>query len=345
MSSLIEFNEDYAVQFCSTPNNHLKYVAEQKSQTSEEVLCWLKLSNQFILVLDKIGDDKERMNTLNSAIPASAFNISTSNVRIAKLLSRKCYLVRTKFVSLNKKGSKEARNAFKNGFISFSIKVGDIITAEEWSLELKKAQADVDCLSKELESWKSKYHDLEKEKETLFTEMKAEIEDKTMESVKNIKGIEDENNQLKNYVNKLEKQELGFKELPMSELKTRQAKNRKLRELKTRAQKALYFAELYGLQISSLGLNKGIQDGILYTLKFSQGTTPPDTNQTPTKNANMHCSTETSCTESASSTPSGSPVSTSDSATRLSSKANTTPPPISSSSTQESKISSILQFA
>ena len=309
MSSLIEFNEDYAVQFCSTPNNHLKYVAEQKSQTSEEVLCWLKLSNQFILVLDKIGDDKERINTLNSAIPASAFNISTSNVRIAKLLSRKCYLVRTKFVSLNKKGSKEARNAFKNGFISFSIKVGDIITAEEWSLELKKAQADIDCLSKELETWKSKYQDLEKEKETLFTEMKAEIEDKTMESVKNIKCIEDENNQLKNYVRKLEKQELGFKGLSMSELKTRQAKNRKLRELKT--QKALYFAELYGLQISSLGL-KGIQDGILYTLEFSQGTTPPDTNQTPTKNANMHCSTETSCTESVSSTPSGSPVSTSD---------------------------------
>ena len=100
MSSLIEFNEDYAVQFCSTQNNHLKYVAEQKPQTSEEVLCWLKLSNQFILVLDKIGDDKERINTLNSAIPASAFNISTSNVRIAKLLSRKCYLVRTKFATL-----------------------------------------------------------------------------------------------------------------------------------------------------------------------------------------------------------------------------------------------------
>ena len=106
--------------------------------------------------------------------------------------------------------------------------------------------------------------------------MKEEIENKTMESVKNIKGIEDENNQLKNYLRKLEKQELGFKGLPISELKTRQARNRKLRELKTRAQKALYFAELYGLQISSLGL-KGIQAGIQYTLKFSQGTTPPDT--------------------------------------------------------------------
>ena len=55
--------------------------------------------------------------------------------------------------------------------------------------------------------------------------MKEEIKNKTMESVQNIKGIKDENNQLKNYVKKLEKQELGFKGLPMSEMKTRQAKN------------------------------------------------------------------------------------------------------------------------
>ena len=54
---------------------------------------------------------------------------------------------------------------------------------------LKRAQADVHCLSKELESWKSKYQDLEKEKENLFTDMKEEIENKTMESVQNIKGI------------------------------------------------------------------------------------------------------------------------------------------------------------
>lgn len=51
--------------------------------------------------------------------------------------------------------------------------------------------------------------------------MKVEIEDKMMELVKNIKCIEDENNQFKNYVNKFEKQELGFKELFMSELKIR----------------------------------------------------------------------------------------------------------------------------
>lgn len=59
-----------------------------------------------------------------------------------------------------------------------------------------------------------------------------------------------ENEDMKKYIRQLEKDQFSkVKGTAIPNLKTAQAKNKKLKELKTRLRKALYFRELFGLQL------------------------------------------------------------------------------------------------
>ena len=173
MSSTIKFDRD-SLCFCDTPNRQLSYVRQHREQSSEEVFCWLKAKNSLLLALSEIIDGKERINILNSAIPGGAFRILNSSERIRKLIARKCYLIKAESLKLNRRGLRQAREQFNNNFTALSLKVGDIITAEEWDNNLKMAESTIETLSTELSSWKMKYENLAKEKEELYLEMSAE---------------------------------------------------------------------------------------------------------------------------------------------------------------------------
>ena len=120
--------------------------------------------------------------------------------------------------------------------------------------------------------------------------------------------------------------------MPIPELKTRQAKNRKLKELKTRAQKALYFAEQYGLEITSLGL-KSLQGETNYKLGFTSTASSSDTPLAAT-------TTETHSIPSSSNT---STPTTESSTTPSSVSASPTTPPCAASQSPESPSSCTMQ--
>ena len=86
------------------------------------------------------------MNILNSAIPGGAFRILNSSERIRKLTARKCYLIKAESLKLNRRGLRQAREQFNNNFTALSLKVGDIITAEEWDNNLKMAESTIETL-------------------------------------------------------------------------------------------------------------------------------------------------------------------------------------------------------
>ena len=149
-----------------------------------------------------------------------------------------------------------------------SILVSDVATASEMEIEIKskgkeieRLYKSVDNLNLELEEWKKQYKNLEKEKERLFLEMKSEKEIK-------ISSLVNENEEIKKYVRKLEKEgegsiTAGIKN--MADLSKRQ-QNRRLHGLGTRAQKALWFGKHFGLEIDRLEFldNKGQKYGLIH---------------------------------------------------------------------------------
>ena len=76
------------VRFCKTTNTKLSYVAKQRDKSQEQLFCWIKVTNSFLVAIDEIAPE-DRINALNGAIPGEAFRIYKSKDH--KLLSKKCY--------------------------------------------------------------------------------------------------------------------------------------------------------------------------------------------------------------------------------------------------------------
>jgi len=72
--------------------------------------------------------------------------------------------------------------------------------------------------------------------------MLSEIEKDYAKEKERTRELNNENQQLTNYIDRLQNESLGsHRGARIPELKTKQAKNRKLKELKTRTQKTLSF--------------------------------------------------------------------------------------------------------
>ena len=121
------------------------------------------------------------------------------------------------------------------------VRRGEIDSTEVNKSEIKKCREEV-------EMYKSKYSDLEKEKNNLYEEMMAEV-NRLEEEIHDLKNV---NKELAGCVELLEKTDslncLG-KKIP--ELGNKQ-KGRKLRLLKNKAQCALWFCKSFGLTLSHI---------------------------------------------------------------------------------------------
>ena len=116
--------------------------------------------------------------------------------------------------------------------------------------------------------------------------------------------IRRENEEMKKYIRRLERDHTSSAHgAPITQLKSKQGQNRKLKELSTRAQRALYFVELFGLELECLKLKE--KDGPqTFSVGFLNGscrasgyptpptppagsTTPPTTYHTPSGQRNV----------------------------------------------------------
>jgi len=85
--------------------------------------------------------------------------------------------------------------------------------------------------------------------------MLSEIEKDYAREKERTRELNNENQQLTKYIDRLQNESLGtHRGAGIPDLKTKQAKNRKLKELKTRARKALNFVEIFGLDLQLLKL-------------------------------------------------------------------------------------------
>ena len=134
-----------------------------------------------------------------------------------------------------------------------SIVVSDVATAAETEqeiqrskIELQKMQQHLKNLNDMLEGWSKQFKDLEKEKE-LLNKMKKEKDSM-------ISNLIDENEEMKKYVRKLERENgdnCSSVIKDIGDLSKRQQK-RQIEALGTRAKKVLWFARHFGLELDRL---------------------------------------------------------------------------------------------
>ena len=263
------------------PPNKLHYVAEQ-AVSANQVLYSLAIRNRLLIRWSRFEDQTNKVDLLNLVIPNAALKINPESERMKERLKWHCWRAQQQQKKLNKKGSKSQRDNFLNNWTTITVLAGDVITAAElenkisdFEERLLDMQRLLDDLNIEVEQWKAKYKDLEEEKEKLFQELQEELSSKEESLGKEIETRKAENEAMKKYIRKLEREHDQPRPVHMkdiTELSKKQQK-RRLETLNTRAQKALWFINLFGLEFDSLQLrdHKGT--------KFSVGPSPEQDKQ------------------------------------------------------------------
>ena len=126
--------------------------------------------------------------------------------------------------------------------------VGDL--EEENSRLQGKAQEQEDRIKRlnyDIEEWNQKFENLEKEKETLYLEMKEKSEQHRISAKEEIKVMKETNENMVKYIRKLE----GNANMHLRPFEV----DRRSHELGRRAQKALLFAKTFALEPEVLQLS------------------------------------------------------------------------------------------
>lgn len=119
-------------------------------------------------------------------------------------------------------------------------------------------------LETEIEEWKRKYRNLEKEKEDLFNEMTQIINKRDVV----INQLQKTNSELEDYVTSLEKLNGVQGEYKGKPLSASQNKTRTLKNFLTRAEIALWFSKSFGLNIEHI-LVRESDTGVKHTLHMT----------------------------------------------------------------------------
>lgn len=258
------------------PLNKLNYIAEQ-TISADQVLFSLAIRNKLLIRWSRFSDETNIVDLLNLMIPHGAVKINRKSKRMTERLRWHCWRAQQQQKTVNRKGSKLQRDNFLYKWINISVLASDVVTAaementiSEFEEKLLDMQRRIDDLNIQVEEWKAKSQDLEVEKEKLFQELQKELSSKEESLEKEIETRKAENEEMKKYIRKLEKEHDQPHTVHMkgiSELSKKQQK-RRLEALNSRAQKALWFINLFGLEFDSLQLrdNKGT--------KFSVGGSP-----------------------------------------------------------------------
>ena len=194
--------------------------------------------------------------------------VNPSSERLESRLYELGNLAEAKRKLLTKKRSPKQRKEFLASYKKISILAGEVITVE-WRSKIFNLEDKLGLAKEQINHWREKFHDLEKEKEKLFEEM---LREKDLNQ-----SCQEESELMKKYIRQLENDQ--FKKVrgtPIPDIKTSQARNRKIKELKTRAQKALLFCTLFGLELDLLKL-KDPERLKTYTVNLSKEGLPLDT--------------------------------------------------------------------
>ncbi|CAB4016900.1 NACHT, LRR and PYD domains-containing 12 [Paramuricea clavata] len=235
------------------PSNMLSYVAEQ-AVSGDQVMYCMAIHNSVLLQWYNSKSKQKYVDFLNEIIPNGSIKVKRTSSRIEDRLRYQCSQVSQQIKKLNLKGSKAKRVTFLNNMSKVSILASDVATAAEMEQEiqrfkiaLQEMHVRLDNLNVELEEWKKQFHNLEKEKELLFNEMRNQ---KDLE----ISNVVHENEEMRKYVRKLEKKSEDNCSSVIKNIGdlSKWQQKRRMQALCTRAQKALWFAKHFGLKLERL---------------------------------------------------------------------------------------------
>lgn len=162
--------------------------------------------------------------------------------------------------------------------------VGDL---EEENRRLQgKAQEQEDRIKRlnyDIEEWKQKFENLEKEKETLYLEMKEKSEQHRISAKEEVKVMKETNENMVKYIRKLEGN-VNIHLRPfvkdITNLSKRQVERRS-QELGRRAQKALCFAKSFALEPEVLQLSESKGHVHSINIKSKQISSSPSPSESP----------------------------------------------------------------
>ena len=241
-----------------TPENMLSYVASQ-AIACDQVVCWMAIRNSILIEWAKLKvQSKCYVDLLNGIIPDGTLRIKHSSEpgTIEDRIKVQCHKVNSKLKELQKNGSREGRQKHLDNMTRISIKVSDVIPAAQLELELKQMEEKVaelqnrlDNLNVEVDEWRNKYKDLEDEKKKLYEEIEEEMSNKV---AKKVSGLEQENEAMRKYIRKLERETKNPNILKEQSGLSKGYATRRLNDLGDRAKKALWFIDWFGLKLESL---------------------------------------------------------------------------------------------
>lgn len=100
---------------------------------------------------------------------------------------------------------------FLDGYTSLSVLVSDVMTAAEYEEEKRRIQEEVDQLMERIENlnneileWRTKYDNLENEKEKLYQEMVDEAQKNSQKNKEEMTALVEENLEMEKYIKKIE---------------------------------------------------------------------------------------------------------------------------------------------
>ena len=140
--------------------NKRVYINEQGNRG--EVLCNLSIKNKTLIDWEilKLKRDQSYLEILNNHIPGKAFIVHNSSQRLDELPKSEISKTKAKLKRLNRKGTKQQREKFKNSWKKFAILNSDIVTAQQWqdkitTLERKNTDLEeVNCdFGNQVENW------------------------------------------------------------------------------------------------------------------------------------------------------------------------------------------------
>ena len=113
---------------------------------------------------------------MNLNIPGKAFLLDSRSARLESQLSKACIDAENKRKFLNKKGTVKQRQEFLEKWKTLVVLEKDIVSVEDWKSQINTLEQKLEVAGANIEEWKQKYGDIEKEKQDLFQEMVKEKE-------------------------------------------------------------------------------------------------------------------------------------------------------------------------
>lgn len=192
--------------------NKLQYVWDQ-AVTGDQVIHILQIRNRVLIAWEKLkfpDCEKNYVELLNNLVGNGIAKFKTNSKRFLSRIKVECSKAKRKLQE--SRGEKQKnREGFLNSWTKRSILRSDVMTVgdlEEENRRLqRKAQEREDRIKRlndDIEEWKQKFENLEKEKETVYLEMEEESERHRISAKEEMKVMKETNESMVKYISKLE---------------------------------------------------------------------------------------------------------------------------------------------